>query len=102
MPEAVWRTSPARSISRWLAICASVGVSLSVGTKLRDRRMAGPGGSEAARKLAAPTPRRQSAAPALHRNVPLHQPATQLTDADDSNVANNAAPHNQYGQENVR
>src|SRR5688572_24464135 len=38
MPAAVWRTSPARSISLWLTIWASDGLSLRTGRKLRDRR----------------------------------------------------------------
>ncbi len=40
MPAEVCRTSPARSISRCEAICASAGVSFSVGTKLWERRIA--------------------------------------------------------------
>src|SRR4051812_47477527 len=39
MPDAVWRIMPARSISRWLTIWASDGVSLRVGRKYWDRRM---------------------------------------------------------------
>src|SRR4051812_42410378 len=39
MPAAVWRTSPARSISRWETICASVGFSRSVGRKNWVERM---------------------------------------------------------------
>ena len=41
MPAEVCRTSPARSISRCEAICASAGVSFMVGMKLRERRIAG-------------------------------------------------------------
>src|SRR6185369_5778743 len=40
MPAAVCRTSPARSISLWLTICASEGLSLRTGRKARDHRMA--------------------------------------------------------------
>src|SRR3954470_12030942 len=46
MPAAVWRIRPARSISLWLTIWASAGVSLATGRKYRVRRMAwlyGPG-----------------------------------------------------------
>ena len=39
MPAEVCRTSPARSISRCEAICASAGVSFSVGMKPWDRRI---------------------------------------------------------------
>ena len=38
-PAEVWRTNPARSISRCETISASFGVSLSVGIKPRDRRI---------------------------------------------------------------
>src|SRR5690242_10437859 len=40
MPAAVWRTRPARSISLWLTIWASAGLSLRSGRKARDQRMA--------------------------------------------------------------
>src|ERR1700722_511336 len=39
MPADVWRTRPARSISRCEAICASAGVSLMVGMKAWGRRI---------------------------------------------------------------
>src|SRR3954462_5038892 len=39
MPADICRIMPARSISRWLTIWASGGVSLSVGRKYWDRRM---------------------------------------------------------------
>src|SRR6185295_16205162 len=40
MPAAVCRTSPARSISLWLTIWASAGLSLRTGRNARDQRMA--------------------------------------------------------------
>src|SRR3569833_822811 len=40
MPAAVWRTRPARSISLWLTIWASAGLSLRTGRKAWDQRMA--------------------------------------------------------------
>src|SRR5690242_3928124 len=40
MPALVCRIMPARSMRRWEAICASAGVSFSVGRKARDRRKA--------------------------------------------------------------
>src|SRR5215469_12550806 len=39
MPAASCRIMPARSISRWDAISASLGVSRKLGRKYRDRRM---------------------------------------------------------------
>src|ERR1700712_4865468 len=39
MPDAVWRISPARSISRCDTIWASAGFSFRVGRKLRDKRI---------------------------------------------------------------
>ena len=41
MPAAVWRISPARSISLWLTICASEGLSLMTGRKYRETRKGG-------------------------------------------------------------
>src|SRR3954453_2135860 len=40
MPAAVCRTRPARSISLWLTIWASAGLSLRTGRKARDQRIA--------------------------------------------------------------
>src|SRR5437763_5794826 len=49
MPAAVWRTRPARSISLWLTICASEGLSLRTGRKARDHRIAGRSSGHSAR-----------------------------------------------------
>src|SRR3569623_1923228 len=43
MPCDCWRIMPARNISRWETISASLGFSLRMGTKKRDRRMADSG-----------------------------------------------------------
>src|SRR3954454_19771643 len=51
MHAAVWRTRPARSISLWLTIWASAGLSLRTGRKARDQRM-GPRSSGQALRLA--------------------------------------------------
>ena len=56
MPAAVWRTSPARSISLWLTIWASDGLSLRTGRKAWDQRMA-PRPRGRACALAMPRPR---------------------------------------------
>src|SRR3982750_1276031 len=60
MPAAVWRTRPARSISLWLTICASDGLSLRTGRKALDQRMAAgstvtPYGWQPQGDVAAPT-----------------------------------------------
>jgi hypothetical protein len=39
MPDAICRTSPARSINRCEAICASAGISFSVGIRDSERRI---------------------------------------------------------------
>ena len=43
-PGLAWRIMPARSISRWLAICASAGVSRRIGRKYLVRRIAAGSG----------------------------------------------------------
>src|SRR5689334_2044118 len=64
MPAAVWRTSPARSMSLWLTIWASAGLSLRTGRKARDQRMAGalrwsPPAGNRGNPVAPPTQQRQ-------------------------------------------
>ena len=92
MPAEVCRTSPARSISRCEAICASAGVSFMVGMKLRERRIAGGSvwlrGADPNRRRADPASLRCSVA---ENYCALHKAARAIKSLSTARLSNKTA-----------